>query len=123
MKNGFTIVELLISLILLILTTFIVFDIITNSLSMSKKIDKSLNLTFDAQNYLNLYFMDLDLNISEVSSQVTPEIQLPSTILFDNNSTPFIFTVSKVAIQKIGDDEVNVPLFIFVPEEIYISEK
>ena len=90
---------------------------------MSKKIDKSLNLTFDAQNYLNLYFMDLDLNISEVSSQVTPEIQLPSTILFDNNSTPFIFTVSKVAIQKIGDDEVNVPLFIFVPEEIYISEK
>jgi len=123
MKNGFTIVELLISLILLTLTTFIVFDIITNSLSMSKKIDKSLNLTFDAQNYLNLYFMDLDLNISEVSSQVTPEIQLPSTILFDNNSTPFIFTVSKVAIQKIGDDEVNVPLFIFVPEEIYISEK
>lgn len=123
MKNGFTILELLISLILLILTTFIVFDIITNSLSMSKKIDKSLNLTFDAQNYLNLYFMDLDLNISEVSSQVTPEIQLPSTILFDNNSTPFIFTVSKVAIQKIGDDEVNVPLFIFVPEEIYISEK
>jgi len=123
MKNGFTILELLISLILLILTTFIVFDIITNSLSMSKKIDKSLNLTFDTQNYLNLYFMDLDLNISEVSSQVTPEIQLPSTILFDNNSTPFIFTVSKVAIQKIGDDEVNVPLFIFVPEEIYISEK
>jgi len=123
MKNGFTIVELLISLILLTLTTFIVFDIITNSLSMSKKIDKSLNLTFDAQNYLNLYFMDLNLNISEVSSQVTPEIQLPSTILFDNNSTPFIFTVSKVAIQKIGDDEVNVPLFIFVPEEIYISEK
>jgi len=123
MKNGFTIVELLISLILLTLTTFIVFDIITNSLSMSKKIDKSLNLTFDTQNYLNLYFMDLDLNISEVSSQVTPEIQLPSTILFDNNSTPFIFTVSKVAIQKIGDDEVNVPLFIFVPEEIYISEK
>ncbi|MBO8140526.1 MAG: hypothetical protein H0Z22_08690 [Thermosipho sp. (in: Bacteria)] len=123
MKNGFTIVELLISLILLTLTTFIVFDIITNSLSMSKKIDKSLNLTFDAQNYLNLYFMDLDLNISEVSSQVTPEIQLPSTILLDNNSTPFIFTVSKVAIQKIGDDEVNVPLFIFVPEEIYISEK
>lgn len=123
MKNGFTILELLISLILLILTTFIVFDIITNSLSMSKKIDKSLNLTFDTQNYLNLYFMDLDLNISEVSSQVTPEIQLPSTILFDNNSTPFIFTVSKVVIQKIGDDEVNVPLFIFVPEEIYISEK
>jgi type II secretory pathway pseudopilin PulG len=123
MKNGFAILELLISLVLLTITTFVVFDIITNSLAMNRKIEKSLNLTYKTQNYLNLYFMDIELSISNVSSEVTPEILLNSTILFDNSSTPFTFTVTKLAIQKIGDDEINVPLSLYLPEDIYISEQ
>lgn len=123
MKSGFTILELLISLVLLTLTTFIVFDIITNSLALNRKIEKSLNLTFETQNYLNLYFMNLNFSISNVSSEVTSEVTMPAMIFFDNGSTPFVFTVSRIAIKKIGDDEVNVPLSIYVPEEIYVAEQ
>jgi len=121
MKKGFTIVELLISLLLITIATVIAFDLILNSINLSNKIEKELSYTINTQNVLNQKFLDIpveELTFFNITAEATiVEETTETTIIFKNQQIPAL--VQKISIQNIGDESANVPLFIFIPEEIY----
>lgn len=108
MKSGFTVVELLVSLILLVVATVVIFAITTDATKLSMKIENTLNETYLVENALNLKLINLQFDNVIINSSST-------LINLNNGSTLRTVNVTIYEVEKIGDEESNVPLFVFLP--------